>query len=313
MGTQYQVKICTDFISKENLFKLKREIHEALAEVNRQMSPFEEESEISKFNRSPDTIPFKTSPDFVKVIKKSLEFNNESKGAFDVTVAPLINLWGFGTTGYHETLPSDKEVSDLLKQTGSDKLVIVDSLHIMKKIPELRINLSAIAKGYGVDAVANIIARSGYRDYLVEIGGEVVAKGLNVNNCIWRIGIDRPQYGSIPGTEIESIITLKDIAVATSGDYRNFFKIGDRYYSHTINPKTGRPVTHNLASTTIIAKTCMEADGIATAVMVMGKEKGLNWVENMPGVEALLIIRNTDQGFTEFQSSGFSKYLITNQ
>ena len=311
MGTQYQVKIRSDFISNENLFILKSEIHKALAEVNHQMSTFEKESEISRFNRFTGLSPFKTNPEFVRVIKKSIELYKNTGGAFDVTVAPLIDLWGFGTTGYHKKIPSDQEIDYLLKQTGSDKLLILDSLHIVKKIPELTINLSAIAKGHGVDVVADIINSNGYTDYLVEIGGEVVARGLNVKNDVWRIGIDRPQYGSIPGTEIESIIALKNIAVATSGDYRNFFKIADQYYSHTINPKTGRPVTHNLASTTVIAKTCMEADGIATSVMVMGKEKGLAWVENLSGVEALLIIRNKDQSFSEFQTSGFSKYLIT--
>jgi thiamine biosynthesis lipoprotein len=313
MGTRYEIKICSGNISDEKLNKLRKKIFGALAEINRQMSPFEPESEISKFNRFMDSIPFKTSPEFIRVIKKSLELYNATGGAFDITVAPLIDLWGFGIKGYHEKIPLDREINLLLQRIGSDKIMVIDSLHLKKNIPTLTLNLSAIAKGYGADAVANILRNSGYQDYLVEIGGEVVAHGLNPQRKIWKIGIDKPEYGSFPGSKVESIIALKDAAVATSGDYRNFFKLGGKYYSHTIDPKTGRPVTHNLASVTIIAESCMEADGIATAVMVMGKEKGFTWVESIPEVEALLIVRNKDNGYSEFQTSGFGKYLVSEQ
>jgi thiamine biosynthesis lipoprotein len=311
MGTRYDIKICRSNISEKELNNLRKEVFDSLAEVSRQMSPFDTQSDISKFNHFMDTIPFRTSPDFIKVIKKSLDLYQSTNGAFDITVAPLIDLWGFGITGYQEKIPSDRKIKILLEQIGSDKLIIVDSLHLKKRIPALTLNMSAIAKGYGVDVLAAIFRNSGYQNFLVEIGGEVVAHGLNPKGEIWRIGIDKPDYGSLPGSEIEGIITLKDIAVATSGDYRNFFKIKDQFYSHTIDPKTGRPVIHNLASVTIIARSCMEADGIATAVMVLGKEKGLAWVEALTDVEALLIVRNKDNHYSEFQTSGFAKYLVS--
>jgi thiamine biosynthesis lipoprotein len=186
----------------------------------------------------------------------------------------------------------------------------MDSLHLKKDIPELELDLGAIAKGYGVDAVAGFLVRAGYKNFLVEIGGEVVARGVNAQNELWKVGIDRPQFSTLPGEEIEGILGLNNMAVATSGDYRNYFEFQGRQYSHTIDPFTGYPVTHQLASVTIIAANCTWADGLATAVMAMGREKGFAWIESMEHVEALLIERSESGEYREYQTSDFSKYLL---
>jgi thiamine biosynthesis lipoprotein len=309
MGTSYMVKITHTRLDAQELNEIKSKVEEALIEVNRQMSPYDLQSEISRFNNSKDTTNFKVSPQFVDVVQTALEVYRASDEAFDITVAPLVNLWGFGTKGITGEIPSETEIDSILRNVGSNNLQVINHTHIKKKIPDLHLDLSAIAKGYGVDVVANILNASGLANYMVEIGGEVVARGLNAKKEAWQIGIDKPKFNLFPGQELQGILALKDAAVATSGDYRNFYEIAGKQYSHTIDPKTGRPVTHNLASTTIITKRCMHADALATAVMVMGKEKGLKWIENMPDVEAMLIIRHDDDRFETFSTSGFAKYL----
>jgi thiamine biosynthesis lipoprotein len=310
MGTTYLVKISQVTIEQAVLEQLQNEVENALIEVNRQMSTYDPKSEISRFNRFADTTAFEVSPQLVKVVSTALDIYTKSMGAFDVTVAPLINLWGFGTQGQRIDIPSDDEIAILKSKVGSQNLAIVNATHLKKRIPDLQINLSAIAKGYGVDVVDDIIQSSGYQNYMVEIGGEVVAHGVNARHEAWRIGIDRPAYHLLPGEELEAILALRDIAVATSGDYRNYFEVEGKQFSHTIDPATGRPITHGLASATIIAPNCMLADALATAVMVMGREKAIPWIENLSNVEALLIMRRTDGTYEESQTSGFRKYLL---
>jgi thiamine biosynthesis lipoprotein len=207
-------------------------------------------------------------------------------------------------------MPSDKEIEAVHSIVGSHNLLVEDSENIKKRIPGLHIDLGAIAKGYGVDVLAEILRVSGYRNFMVEIGGEVVAQGINARGQAWKIGIDRPEFNLLPGEKLEAILALTDIAVATSGDYRNYFEVKGKQFSHTIDPKTGRPISHGLASATIIAPDCMQADGLATAVMVMGAERGIPWIEKIDSIEALLIVRKADGTFDEFQTSGFARYLI---
>jgi thiamine biosynthesis lipoprotein len=177
-------------------------------------------------------------------------------------------------------------------------------------MPSLSLDLGAIAKGYGVDVVAQIIDENGLQNHMVEIGGEVVAKGLNARGEPWKIGVDTPGLSSLPGQQLQAILTLQNVAVATSGDYRNFFEYNGKVYSHTINPMSGKPVIHNLASVTVIAGNCMEADALATAVMVLGREKGQELIEQTNGVEAFFIIRESRDTYNTFASSGFEKYMF---
>jgi len=310
MGTSYQIKIAQVEIEKALYQRMAKSIDSVLVEINRQMSTYQPQSEISVFNRTESTAPFPVSDGFMTVTREALHLYESSGGAFDATVAPLVNLWGFGPTGEATVIPEEKQIAALQKYVGSGKLEIVDSLHIRKTIPELQLDLSAIAKGYGVDMAAQWIGQKGFTNYMVEIGGEVMARGLNATKEPWKIGIDRPKYANLPGQDLQGILALKDVAVATSGDYRNYFEFQGQKYSHTIDPRTGKPVTHNLASVTIIAENCTKADGIATAVMVMGYEKGFDWLQQMPGVEGLLILRTDGEIFEEHQTPGYGKYMI---
>ncbi len=309
MGTSYQVKVANAVVEAEVYQGMAKSIDSVLIEINRQMSTYIPQSEISVFNRTRSTKPFPVSKGFMDVITEAIHLYTSSNGAFDATVAPLVNLWGFGPTSETGTVPDEAKIADLKQRIGSNKLEIVDSLHIRKKVPELQLDLSAIAKGYGVDVVAEWIGKNGFKNYMVEIGGEVVARGLNARQEPWKIGIDRPKYANLPGQDLEGILALKDVAVATSGDYRNYFERGGKKYSHTIDPHTGKPVTHNLASVTIIAGNCTLADGVATTVMVMGSEKGLTWLKQLSGVEGLLVVRVDEEVFEEYQTTGFAQYL----
>jgi thiamine biosynthesis lipoprotein len=309
MGTVFQVKITHTKLSQDDIHQLKLNIDSALVEINRQMSTYDPVSEISRFNDLQDTIAFKVSPEFVSVIEKALDISEKSGYAFDVTIAPLVNLWGFGEKGRRIIPPYDEEISANLKNIGAKNLSTVGKHSLKKRIPSLRIDLGAIAKGYGVDVVTQILHRSGLNNFMVEIGGEVSARGLNKMKELWKIGIDVPRFANLPGQEIEAILALKDNSVATSGDYRNYFEYENKIYSHTIDPKTGRPVTNNMASATVVAKSCMEADALATAIMVLGKEKGLAFIESIDIAEAFIIVRTSKDTYQTFQSSGFSKYI----
>jgi thiamine biosynthesis lipoprotein len=308
MGTIYNIKIIHSNLDDKLLGDIKEEIEKALKNVNQQMSTYISDSEISRFNTLKDTNEFQVSRDLFTVLKEAIYIHNISDGAFDITVNPLVALWGFGNKTSQLKPPQNNEVTKALKKIGTKYLTLVDSIHIKKEILDLEIDLSAIAKGYGVDVIARRLENFQIQNYLVEIGGEIYTKGINLREKKWGIGIDRPRYQIMSGRELQDTIYVSNVAVATSGDYRNFFEFEGKIYSHTINPKTGRPVTHNLASVTIIAPSCMRADALATAVMVMGTEKGLKLLESLENVEGLLLERLNDGKFEEFQTEGLKKY-----
>jgi thiamine biosynthesis lipoprotein len=309
MGTTYQVKIAQASISDNKLEILKTKVDSALTEVNRQMSTYDPGSEISRFNKLRDTTIVEVSTEFIEVVKEALKVYESSEKAFDITVAPLVNLWGFGIKEHRITPPTKEEISSALKNIGSNQLIRVGDTGLKKAIPKLQLDLSAIAKGYGVDVVARILIHERFKNFMVEIGGEVYAQGDKTGGDYWKIGIDAPNLHSLPGQNIQAILSLKDIAVATSGDYRNYFEYEGKIFSHTIDPTTGFPVTHNLASATVIAENCMNADALATAIMVMGREAGMRYIETIENVEAFFIVRKNTESYETYQSSGFGKYL----
>ena len=303
MGTTYHVVLANPNVLSPPRAVVQAKIDSLLRTVNLQMSTYLEESEITRFNRFAGREPFRVSPAFTRVLKLALKIYDESGGAFDVTVGPLVNLWGFGTDGQRATPPDPARIRKILKQVGSRYITIVNDSTIRKTNPAIQLDFSAIAKGYGVDAVAGMLQKLGFSNFLVEIGGEVVTRG-GKNGQPWKIGIDRPLPEALPGTELEKILELHDAAMATSGDYRNYFTSGDSAYSHEIDPRTGRPVRNMVASATVLAPSCMEADAMATALMVMGAKKGLAWVESKTGVEAFIILHD-GKNFKEIGSSGF--------
>lgn len=307
MGTTYSIVIADSVASPGLIGATKSKVDDVLKEVNKQMSSWDPNSEITLFNKKTDDKPLTISPGFINVLKLADVVYRESEGAFDPTVGPLVDLWGFGKEGTRFSPPTDEEVENRKKFVGLDLIEIVDNKMIKKKYPETQLDLSAIAKGFGVDQVADLLTSMDCENFMVEIGGEVVASGQKKSSK-WRIGIDRPYFDAVPGQNLEAVIEVSDMGVATSGDYRNYFVSDDKTYSHTIDPVTGRPIVNGVASVTVIAPKCVLADAMATAIMVMGVGKGLQWVNSKDNIEAFIIIR-TDEGYEEVFSPGFKNYL----
>lgn len=266
------------------------------------MSTWQKDSEISVFNSLNSTDWFNVSEGFVEVVKDAEKISEESNGAFDVTVGRLVNLWGFGPIQKEDNIPTDEEIENAKVLCDYRKLHIRETDPAIKKdIPNMYVDLSSIAKGFGVDKVAEYIERSGYSNYLVEIGGEVRTSGVNQKNGKWKIGISTPD-GSF---DIEKIVSLDNVAVATSGNYRNYFEKDGVRYSHTIDPRTGKPITHSLASVTVVYDNCTMADGYATAIDVLGPDEGFEFAlkKKLP----VFLIVKTNEGFKERMTPEFSK------
>ncbi len=277
MGTSYTVKLL-NLPNDWEAVKTRQAIAKILDQLHTQMSTYNPNSEISKFNTSQSTDWFPVSKDMCAIVAESLRISKLTDGAFDITVGPLVNLWGFGAKDTHNEPPSKTTIEAAMRQIGYQYLQARCDGHkpiaLRKTKPNIQISLAAIAQGYGADRVADYLDRLGVQDYLVDVGGELRGHGVNAYGKSWRIGIQRP----IPGSygEAERIVHIKDCALATSGTYRNFFTKDSKNYSHTIDPKTGMPVTHNLVSVTIMTSSAAVADALATALSVLGPKPGYN-------------------------------------
>jgi thiamine biosynthesis lipoprotein len=304
MGTVYRVTI-GGYIGRNRLDALGSRIEETLREINRQMSTWDPESEISLFNASDECGPFPVSPAFAEVVARALEFGKATDGAFDATLQPLLNLWGFGSGSEGHAVPSEEAIAAVMRFTGPDMVWIEDSTNLWKAAPEVQIDLSAIAKGYSVDAISRLLDDAGHENWFVEVGGEVRVRGRNPAGAPWRIGIQHPS--SNPAVDrLQGIVHLTNGAVATSGDYRNFMEKDGVIYSHLLDPRHGHAVLSDTASVTVVAPGCMDADAAATALFVMEIEEALRWIEKQPEAEALFLLRDGDgQIFARF-SSGFT-------
>ena len=303
MGTTYSVTIAGK-VKRNTLSNLSLQIEKELAEINQQMSTWDPTSEISRFNQSASTDPFPCSKPFATIVIRALELSESTRGAFDPTLQPLLNLWGFGSGGDEQQVPSDVKIKQVKAQTGWLKLSVTETNALKKHIPELQLALGAIAKGYGVDALAQLLMEAGYKNWFVEIGGEVEVRGVNPDGVPWRVGIQYPTSNPMD-TRLQGIANLTEHAVATSGDYRNYIEEKGVIYSHILDPRSGRAVLSDTASVTVVAPTCMNADGMATALFVMGAEEGLIWVEKQPAIEAMFLVRNSTGKISEKFSSGF--------
>ena len=306
MGTTYHVTVVVDNGPLPDEKALKQGIDSVLAEVNRQMSTYIEDSEISRFNRWRSTEPFPVSPDFARVVKRALYWSERTSGAFDITVSPLVNRWGFGSEQFAVSPPNTEEVDSLLDFVGYEKLTATDST-LTKKVPALQIDLGAVAKGFGVDQVFTYLQSRGLKRILVEIGGEIRGSGRNERNEIWKVGIETPALDGNINRRYLIKAPLNALAMATSGDYRNYRVVEGRRISHEIDPRTGYPVQNRVASVTVTAQTCMDADALSTAVMVLGSEAGLQFIDSLPGVEAFFILREADGTYGEVFSGGFRR------
>ncbi len=305
MGTIYSIKYINN--SEKDVEEVKADITRLLKTVNSQMSTYISSSELSKFNSLRDTSWFPVSYDLAFVFIKSLEICKLSNGALDITVGPIVNLWGFGPDNKPTAIPSDSAINQALKSVGWHNIeVSLDPPRVKKKLPEIYCDLSSTAKGFGVDKVSGYLSSLGIDNYLVEIGGELRANGKKSNGEKWRVGIAKPDYNST----VQEIITLSNSAMATSGDYWNYFEENGKRYSHTIDPTTGRPITHKLASITVIAETCLIADALATAIDVMGDKKGYQFAldNNLP---AYFIIRKNEDFIVNY-TDNFKKFIVEN-
>ena len=255
-----------------------------LLKVDQSLSPFNENSIITAVNQNKAV---QLDSMFLDVYNLAVQISDETDGAFDITVAPLVNAWGFGFK--NSTLPSPYQVDSLRQIVGYQK-VSLENGHIKKKDPRIMLDCSAIAKGYGCDVIAKYLRSRGVKNFMVEIGGEIVTSGLNPDRLPWKVGVTKPSDDSLSTShELQTVLNVTDMAMATSGNYRNFYYKGGKKYAHTIDPKTGFPVQHNILSATVIAKSCAEADAYATSFMVMGLEKAQKVMERRPELMAYII------------------------
>jgi len=305
MGTSWSVKV-VDLPAAVDQSAIRSAIVATLAAINHSMSTYDTKSELSQFNQSTSTDWISVSDALAEVLATANRISKLSAGAYDVTVGPLVNLWGFGPVDTHDKIPQQQEIDAARARTGYTNLDVRRTPPAIRKhLPGLYVDLSSIAKGYAVDRVAGLLEQQGINDYLVEIGGEIRGTGRNERGSIWRIGIERP---SATSRSVYSALEINGAGLATSGDYRNYFERNGRRYSHTIDPVSGRPVTHKLASVTVLSSSAMLADALATALMVMGPSTGYELAER-EGIAAFFIVKAHD-GFVDMATSTFTGYPV---
>ena len=295
-GTYYKVKYeHTDAVDSLILYKLR--------EVDQSLSMFNSESVITKINSNLDN---HADSLLTNVFLLSNEISKQTSGAFDVTVAPLVNAWGFGFKNADTV--STEQVDSIMNFVGYDKVSIKDGV-IVKSDPRIMMDFSAVAKGYGVDCVARLFDSLGVKNYLVEIGGEIVVKGQNPRGKKWTIEVTRPQENQDKTVHSKILLDVTDMAMATSGNYRRFYYKNGKRYAHTIDSHTGYPVQHSLLSATVLAKDCATADAYATAFMVMGVEKTQEFLSAHPELSAYLIFSGENDSLSTWASPGMAGYM----
>ncbi len=302
MGTTYNIKVIVENDSVD-IELLQEDIDAALVNLNQEMSTYIKDSELSRFNQLRSSEPVTLSKGLARVIKEAIRLGELSEGSLDVTVGPLVNLWGFGPEFHLDNVPSDELLQQTKAKVGIENITL-NGNQLSKKIDELYIDLSTIAKGYGVDLIAELVESKGIHNYLVEIGGELRLKGFKDTGELWHVAIEKPVSDE---RVVQQVIVPKDNAVATSGDYRIYFESNGERFSHIINPKTGKPIKHKLVSVTVIHPSSLTADGLSTAMMVMGEERALKFAQDND--IAAYFISKSDNGFVEQSTVKFSQYL----
>lgn len=298
-GTTYHITYQSD----DNL---KKEIEETLKAVDQEFSMFNPQSTVALINEGKRPT---LSDDFLEVYQLAQQVNEESDGAFDITVAPLVNAWGFGFK--NQQMPNNHQIDSLRRLVGMEHVILAGakgSQYVRFQRPRMMLDFSAIAKGYGTDRVARLLMSHDVANFMVEIGGEVYAKGNSEKRLPWRIGVSKPvDDPDNDAQELETVLNVTNQAMATSGNYRNFYYKGGRKYAHTIDPKTGRPVQHSLLSATVLAPTCAEADAYATSFMVMGLDKARQVLERKKQLKAYFIYQNAQRGLSVWKSEGLDE------
>ncbi|MEJ2472628.1 MAG: FAD:protein FMN transferase [Desulfobacterales bacterium] len=303
MGTTYSVKLVTGYL--QPVSGLQSQIDKRLDDINQSMSTYRDDSEINSFNRlTAAGEKFLVSPDFMRVMQMAQKVFTITDGAWDGTVKPLVDLWGFGTEAIKKVPPPAAAVRQRLQAVGFDAIEIVDNRFLVKGKATVNLDLASIAKGYGVDQIAALLKDSGIEDFLVEIGGEVYAAGHRKDGLSWRVGINTPRKEASLD-QVYKVVNLTNGAMATSGDYRNFFEIDQKRYSHVIDPRSGYPVANGVVSASVLSADCTFADGLATALIVMGPDKGIELVNRLEGVDCLIVEMQADGTLIDHYSKAF--------
>lgn len=304
MGTYYQVRV---FGEKKDFDFLKHDIEKALADFNQEFSTYVDDSLISMINKN-EVINIQDKPRFKNLLEESILVAHETEGYFDITVGSLVNLWGFsGPRKINQKKPSKKQIQAELKNVGFDKFQLKDNVII--KPEKMQLDMSANAKGYAVDELSKLLLSKQYNNHFVEIGGETKAlgkKGLGKKRDLWRVGVEGPSQEL--GESIVEVIPLKNIAIATSGNYRNYLRYGDEVFGHTLNPRTGNPIDNEQVSVTILDGSCSKADAYATALMAMPLKKAISFVEEKK-IKALIIHKLKKKGLKKHYSEALKAYL----
>lgn len=306
MGTFYSIRIAPSGLSRRGAQELQTRVENKLDDLSRQMSTYSPDSEISRFNDSPAGVPFNVSREFADVTAFALHVARLSGRAFEPTIKPLASLWGFGPgSDKAPHAPTDEAVRACLESVGFRLVLVTNESTLMKLHPSVSLDLNAVAKGYAVDAVAGLLRKNGCPNVFVDIGGEVMAFGSSSEGKPWRVSVEAPVRDAAPGETSMAVLELRNRAVATSGDYRNYYRDNGRAYSHIIDPRTGRPVTNRVASVSVVAPDCMTADALATALMVIGPDAAQDLLDQFPDTAAYIIERNLDGSYSEWRSEGF--------
>lgn len=301
MGTYYVVKFVAQ--AEVDADKLQQKIDAELELINDLMSTYRPNSELMRFNAYQGTEPFALSDQTRTVVAEAIRIGAQTKGTLDVTVGPLVELWGFGAQGRIEHAPEQSQIDAVKATIGIEKLSLSEQ-GLSKADPKIAVDLSTIAKGYAVDNVAAILDQAGIHNYLVEIGGEMRIKGAKIDQP-WRIAIEKPESAE---RAVQRVLEPGDMGIATSGDYRNYFEQDGIRFSHLINPHTGRPIQNKIVSTTVLHPSCMTADAYATALHIMTNAEQALAFANEHNIAALIIVKTAD-GYTELASEQFKPYI----
>lgn len=304
MGTTYTVKVVVSRLAPAEQDEIRRAVAAELADIDQKMSTYRPDSELSRFNRHESTQRFVVSASTLAVFQEALAVHALTDGAFDVTLGPLLEAWGFGPSGRRDREPSAADLVALRAAVGSGLLSLDRSSSSVRKArPDVACDLSGIAPGFAIDRLTELLRARGYNDFLVELGGELRASGTAESRQPWRVAIERPLPA---GRSPIRIVPLENLAIATSGDYRNYYEVGGERVSHILDPRTGSPIRHRLASATVLDGRSIRADALSTALMVMGPEDGFAFAERQR-LAALLIVRTDGGGFEERATPEFER------
>ncbi len=308
MGSPYLVQVVHANLPQGLVTRLQEEVERCLEEVNRQMSHYRKDSELSRFNQAPAHLAEKVSPELTRVTRFALDLSRQSSGAFDPTLGPLVNLWGFGEAGPGRGEPSETEIQACLARIGWRHLSVTPAGELEKDLEGLSLNLSAVAKGFGVDEMGRVLKSHGLTNWYASIAGEVLVSGHSPRGTRWRVGITAPVDNWREGDPMAGGVEISDRAISTSGDYQKFFRDAQgRRFSHILDPRTGRPVQNEVGGVSVVAPNAMTADGLATTLFVLGPEKGLKLLESWPQASALFLLHQTNGQFRRLESPGFPR------